>query len=454
MRLAEQFPEQREFRIALLLPYSRMILVEHRDGIDQMPRLRISNRTRPAEQLSEALRAKWRIRSVVIDFLPQPRNLSRCVVIEVRSPNWKYAVDGLSGVRVSDLDEREVTVEERLALHSILAGDPQDRGPFSKLGWIEEAQEWIRERVTVHPVDFTEDVDRFSAGGHVALVRFGTHRGPAYWLKATSAPNAHEFVITQALACCCAAYVPPLVAARADWNAWVTEEVGRPLHDTLNLHSFVQSIHCLADLQIASATHIDTLLACGCNDQRLPILRAYFPELIRYLDDVMARQTSTKVRPLTNKQLMELGHLLEHACAAMETLGVPDTLIHNDINPGNILVDGTRAVFIDWSEAGIGSPFLTFQHLWVHASEAEETHTWASQLKNVYRRHWLAFLKEFQIERALALSPPLAIASYLLGRDPSFIAASRGDATVQSYARSLGRHMDRLARCQNFLEAL
>jgi hypothetical protein len=138
----------------------------------------------------------------------------------------------------------------------------------------------------------------------------------------------------------------------------------------------------------------------------------------------------------------------------MGVIGIPDSLIHNDMNPGNILYDGVRVVFTDWSEAGVGSPFLTFQHLQIQAVDADETHTWAPRLKEIYKLHWRNVLSESQIERAFALSPPLAIASYLCGRDPSFTAPYRYNDSVQSYARSLARQMDRSTQSLEFLEAL
>ena len=153
-------------------------------------------------------------------------------------------------------------------------------------------------------------------------------------------------------------------------------------------------------------------------------------------------------------RLHELGDLLKEGCAAIESIDVPDTLIHNDMNPGNILFDGLRAVFTDWSEAGIGNPFLTFRHLQVQALEADETCTWAQQLKQIYIDHWRNLLSESQIEMAFALSPPLAVASYLCGRDPSFTSSHRDIGSVQSHARSLARYMDRFARAPEFLEAL
>jgi hypothetical protein len=168
----------------------------------------------------------------------------------------------------------------------------------------------------------------------------------------------------------------------------------------------------------------------------------------------MERQTSTKVAPLDGARLSELGRILQDASEAMDAIGVPETLIHNDMNQGNILFDGGRAVFTDWSEACIGTPFVTFQHLYAQALEADQTHTWAPRLREIYINHWKKLLTVSQVEKAFALSKPLAVASYLCGRDPSFTATHRGNDSAQSYARSLARHMDRLARAPEFLEAL
>ena len=454
MAINGQLAEQEEFRVVVVFPWSQMVLVEQHGEHRQLPRINICKWTRTAEQLREVLQVKWGVQSIVIDLLPKSHELPPCAVIEVRARDWKLTIDALVPVLVDDIAERELTAAERLTVRSIIAGDTQTRGPFSKLGWIEEAQEWIRESVATYRVDFNEDVRQVSASGFFALVRFGTFHGPAFWLKATSAPNVHEFTVTQTIARYCPQFLPPLIAARTDWNAWVTEEVGQPLHDTFSLHAFQQSTRCLAQMQISSAAYVGELLACGCFDQRMPVLRSHLPELMQYLEKAMARQPSIKVLPLSTDRLHELGDLLEAACAAMERIGIPDTLIHNDMNPGNILFDGVRAVITDWSEAGIGSPFLTFQHLRVQAAEADETHNWAPQLKEIYKGHWQNILSEAQIDRAYALCPPLAIASYLCGRDPSFTSSHRSEDQAQSYARSLARHMDRFAQVPEFLEAI
>ncbi|WP_158822477.1 phosphotransferase [Granulicella sp. S156] len=454
MSVNGQNAEQEEFRVALVLPWSRMVLVDKHGETNRLPRISIPKQFRVAEQLTGVLQAIWAVRLIVLDLLPKSEELPSCAVIEVRGLESRVLPEGLMAVSVEDVTAQDLTQLERSTVRSILAGDPQDRGPFSRVGWIEEAQAWIRESVVDRDVEFNGNIQQLSAGRSSALVCFETMDGPTYWLKATSGRNTHELSTTRLLSRYCPQCLPPFIAARADWNAWITEEAGQPLYDALSFNAFEQATHCLAELQLTSAAQVEDLLACGCFDQRMPILRSHLPATMQYLEDAMARQTSTKVPPLSTIRLRELRRLIEEATFALEALGIPDALVHNDLNPGNILVDGTRAVFTDWSEACIGCPFLTFRNLQVQAFEADETQTWARRIREIYKKHWEACLSESQIERAFALSPPLAIVSYLCGRDPSFTSMHRGLDSVQSYARSLARHLDRFAQYPEFLEAL
>ncbi|MGD0941454.1 MAG: phosphotransferase [Terracidiphilus sp.] len=455
MDLVDQLAQHDQYRIALFLPRSKKLLTELRNGSPRLPRINVPRWTRVAEQLTNAIRDKWRLRSsIMIDVLPSSQQTPACAVIEVFPDESKPLAEGLIPLPLADLADSEVTAAEHTIMQKFLTGETTGCGPFSRLGWTEEAQEWIRLSAPRRAIEFSGDRQGSSAGGSSALVRFGTRRPPAYWLKANGTPGANEYRVSTTLAQLFPDYLPPLVAAREDWNAWIMEDAGRPLEETFTLPAIEQATHSLAQLQIASVDHLDALLAAGCFDQRMPILRASIPKLIQYLEDAMMRQTSTRVAPIESKRLRELGNLLEEACGCMEILGIPDTLIHNDVNAGNILFDGSRAVFTDWAEAYIGNPFFTFYHLRAHAVQADVSHTWASKIKAIYANHWRCILSASQVARALTLCPPLAIASYLCGQDTFFELPSRKDLRAQSYARSLARHMDRAAQAPEFLEAL
>ena len=73
-----------EYRVLLVLPATRQILVSNDCGTLRLPHLTIPKWTRPAETLTEAIDEKWHISSAVIDFFIGDADQPPCAVIEVR----------------------------------------------------------------------------------------------------------------------------------------------------------------------------------------------------------------------------------------------------------------------------------------------------------------------------------------------------------------------------------
>jgi hypothetical protein len=334
------------------------------------------------------------------------------------------------------------------------AGDSGNRGVFSRLDWIDEAMQWICEAAG-RQVQFTGEIEQHNASGTFALLRFATREGPAYWLKATGEPNRHEFAITATLAATWPKCLPPVVGMRHDWNAWVMEEVGAPLGQQVSISALKRAVVSMADLQRGTLPHIDKLIAVGAGDQRMAVLREHVDEVVDYLEEAMEHHTSTRVQALGVARLREIGTVLKDACDAMQRLNIPATIIHNDLSRGNILFDEEHCVFTDWCEGCVGNPFITLQHLLLLLPRGEEdldVNRFA--LMCAYKRRWLDSLTPRQIDQAFALMPLLAIVSYLYGRGAWLRSARRHEPQIQSYVRSLARHMDRAAKDPSLMEAL
>jgi hypothetical protein len=235
---------------------------------------------------------------------------------------------------------------------------------------------------------------------------------------------------------------------RPEWNAWLTEEAGLPLSEPATALEMESATRVLATLQQATTECTDVLLAAGAFDWRLPILVDHIDEIVQHLIDAMARQTSNKVLPLTWGRLRELQLILRDACDQMEALGIPDTLLHNDLNAGNILYDGSRSVFTDWSEAAVGNPLLSFERL-CQLDTGDYAH-----LREVYRASWRERLGDECIDQAFALMPLLAVFAHLYGRGDWLHSEQGKLPQFESYARSLARRMDRAARNPILQEAL
>jgi len=430
-----------EYRVVLVQPNSRAVWAVGAVDGNRLPRVTIPRWTRPAQQLRKSIQTTWGAETVILDVFPASDGSAYCVAAEMLG----HAIP--SGLRAVGLDEiagSELLESEYSALLSILHG--RGKNPFSRVGWINETVDWI-ETTTGHTISSSSQIEQLNAGGAFALLRFRTDDGHAYWLKATGSPNEHEFSVVAFLSELCPASLPPLIAARKKWNAWLTEEAGAPLPDSPTKESLVSAAEDFTSLQLQTVDCADVLLSAGAFDHRLSALSRHIDAITAYLIDAMARQSSTNVVPLSRKRLIELAEILRETCFRMEGLGIPDVLIHNDLSVGNILYDGVHCVFTDWSEAAIGNPFLSCDRLCQLNRDHRES------VCAVYRRSWLSRLSDTSIGEAITLMPLLAIYAYLYGRGDWF-RGRESRPQVDSYMRSLARHMDRAAQDPALLEVL
>jgi hypothetical protein len=416
--------------------------------------MRIPLWVRPAEQLTKQIEARWKIRTIVLDILFETSSETPCAVVEIRTDSWDFKNEGFCIVEPDKICDISFAGRQRRSLEVILLGDETNRSPFSRIGWIEGAQRWIQSCVNDHEVIFTGEICQLNGGGAFCLLRLGTKSGPAYWIKGVGEPNSHEFDITGFLATHCPEYLPRIVAMRSDWNAWVMEEFGSSLHNSDSLDDFARAVCRLADLQIGLVGKSVELLAARCADHRTEVLSSHIDEIIDYLDGAMRLQTNTKVSPLTTFRLHEIRNILHEACFVLQELRIPDSLIHNDISPGSILGKGTHCVFTDWCEGYVGNPFITFEQLCVHvARKTDKPELWVRPLENAYRTRWTDVLTDRQINGALQIVPLISVLSYLYSRGDWLQSSRRNEPAFLSYSRGLARHMDRIARGSEFMEA-
>jgi hypothetical protein len=442
--------EKIEYRLVLLMRETNEVLAEYDGGSYRLPRVNISRWTRPAEELQKVIKVRWHLSVIILDFPRSADGPKPCAVAELRSPHdpGKLTATGLDRLHKAEIDP-----QQQATIVGILVGGNGERGPFSRIGWIDEAIHWLSAE-TGKTLSSQAGILQYNASGAFALVRFRMRDGSAYWMKATGASNAHELDVTAALSALCPEYLPPLIAVRNDWNAWLMKDAGQPLEVGVCLFELEQAVVSMAALQKATIGLTEELLAVGVVDQRVAVLRERSKEVFDYLEEAMAQQTSTEVPRLERRRLSEIGHILEDACFRMEALHIPDTVMHGDMNRGNILFDGAHCRFTDWSETYIGNPFVTFQHLSLLNTVHEQQEPKDLRLKEAYKRSWIGVLDTAEMDEAFALIPLLTVASCLYGRGDWLRSSHRNDLDRQRYARSLARHMDRAAQAPQLLEAL
>jgi hypothetical protein len=450
--------EERETRrIILLRGRNPEVLL----GIDEtyrtLPEIQIPRWQRVAENLTTALRETCGMDVVSVSSLETPASESgsqkiRYEIMEACGPDayaprdkhW-VAIDCLTESSFRDPDNFQA-VQQALAQCTAYTEDTS-RGVFGRLGWFPELQQWVEQQIGPHGLHLDGRFRQLNACPTFSLIRFETD-GPAVWFKAVGAPNQREYPITLALARSFSRFLPQIIATRPESNGWLAREAEGPLlRECSGLASWEAAAGDLAELQISSLGRSLQLLDPGARDLRAWALADSVEPFFQAMGEVMERQTKMPPAPLSREQLRSLFAKVQDALTVLEETGIPTTLGHLDMNPGNIVCSPTGCVFLDWAEAFVGHPFLTFEYLLEHfrrtfgQHDAQET-----QFLARYTSPWRAFASTSDIRRALEVAPLLAAFAYATANNLWTNPRKLEEPRTAGYLRSLTRRMEREAR--------
>jgi hypothetical protein len=207
-------------------------------------------------------------------------------------------------------------------------------------------------------------------------------------------------------------------------------DIGEPMRRVTDPGRWQEVLQLWGQMQRASTTQIDQLLAAGCLDRRLDVLAAQIDPLLddpTVLNEVPEREIAT-LRGLA-PQLKALGAKL--ACAE-----VPAALVHGDLHGGNIAAPQGVPMIFDWSDGCIAHPFIDLLQLNIAWALPDGDDGWA-RLRDDYLLQWIDYAPLHRLRQIADLAEPLAAlhhaVSYqhiLRGIEP----AARGDhAGVVAY---------------------
>ena len=176
-----------------------------------------------------------------------------------------------------------------------------------------------------------------------------------------------EAAVTADLARRFPGYVPAPLAVQAElgWLLFAEFDVvgwGEPLKTRCEL------FRRFAGLQRRTVPLVDDLLAAGCLDRRLGVLKSQLDPL--FADPVAVAHLTPEER----EELSRCAPALRRACRRLDAIGLPSTLVHGDLHPGNAArIDGELAYF-DWTDACIAHPLIDLHSLqWVDDESARTT---------------------------------------------------------------------------------
>ena len=203
-----------------------------------------------------------------------------------------------------------------------------------------------------------------------SIWRLVATNGRIAWLKVVPPFFAHE-----------AAVIVALSGGRLPVPSLIARDAGRMLLDDIpGVDGYDASpgqqadlARAVVDIQHYAATKVDELLAAGVPDWRAT-------EFASLAEQVAARRASQ----LTNTEQVSLGRLIEQATtrlAVSSESGIPDTLVHGDVHPGNArwAPDGTLTM-LDWGDSTIGCPLLDLANDTMSAQRTEWLDAWSTGL--------------------------------------------------------------------------
>ncbi len=187
--------------------------------------------------------------------------------------------------------------------------------------------------------------------------------GGVVWFKACIPTFASELAILPVLVGLRPDLLARVIASDRDRGWLLTWDAGVKLREAATgrdqLPYWERALPDYASLQIATVPFVDALLADGVPDHRTALL----PAQARALAADSALLTEAPEEALTAAEFEAFRTTgladVERLCAELVAAGVPDSIQHDDLHDGNVLLDGDRLVLFDWGDGCIAHPFHT-----------------------------------------------------------------------------------------------
>ncbi|WP_200260308.1 phosphotransferase [Streptomyces sp. HSG2] len=224
-----------------------------------------------------------------------------------------------------------------------------------------------------------------------AVLRIATDAYPV-WFKAVPAVFAHEGAVMHWVSQVAPQHVPSVLAFGEAWL--LTKEM--PAEQPEPAEPVLQA---MARIQMASIGRTDELLALGCPYRGLGTV----PDAIAEL--------STRTDLLSMAEILSLSSRHSDLKAVVDSvadLGVPDTLVHGDIQSENARWTGETWLIIDWTDACVAHPFVELSRPLMDANARARV-----LAKECFAGAWSDVLSEPAIKGALRAAPVIGAAHQL-----------------------------------------
>ncbi|MHB8597523.1 MAG: phosphotransferase [Ktedonobacteraceae bacterium] len=285
---------------------------------------------------------------------------------------------------------------------------PEQRVPWSRIGWFDRARLWIIEQVTQQGYTMVAPIEQVHVRVWSTVLRVHTSDGILYF-KASGRLYDYEPALTHYLSMHWPGCIPHVLALDTEQIWMLMKDAGRPLRELLltgdiNANSVYleRAVALYAQFQIETVAHTDILLSRGCPDRRLHMLPVLFERIIADTPLLLIGQKGG----ITETELEQLRNFTPHVqemCEELASYQLPETLHHDDFHTNNILIKEQGYVFFDWGDSAITHPFCSmFTALRSAKYRLSYDENALLRLRDAYLEPWTGFASHLSREHLLA----------------------------------------------------
>ncbi|MGN6612931.1 MAG: phosphotransferase [Angustibacter sp.] len=298
-----------------------------------------------------------------------------------------------AGAAVGALPLRPVAAD---LAETALAEQPL-RAPWARVGGPGRIAAWAEAVLAARGTPRTGPVEQVKSWNLSSILRLPTDAGPV-WCKSVPPFFAHEAAVIELLAARGHADLVPQVLGRdGATGSMLLADLPGSDQWAAPLGRLGQMVRAVVDLQHDSTAWLVDLRATGLPDWRGPALVAALTTLCRRPD---VRSQLTEAESAALDRLVDALPGLERALAAC---GLPDTLVHGDLHPGNWRHSPRGLVLLDWGDSGVGHPLLDGP-AFLERVPAEHRST----VLAVWAERWQHHVPDADVVRAARVVEPLA----------------------------------------------
>lgn len=275
--------------------------------------------------------------------------------------------------------------------------------PFSQrvtsVEWRRNTESWIGERLFEQSIHVTGPIEQPRVRPWSTQLTVPTSKGTV-WFKANCATMSHEPAVHAMLAGLDGAVEPALaVDAGAGWMLTLDGGSTLAAAGSPSVDDWCAVIGLAARLQQAVAPRGDALIGAGLPDRSPATVPQRFDEMVRALSALPSGHPS-RLDSVARRALNTVRGRVDAAARALAGSGVPTTLQHGDLHPGNVLAGAAGLRLFDFGDAQ-----------WAHALEIlvvpmaivgrSPDVEWPS-LWEAYAEEWTGVASRVDMERLLA----------------------------------------------------